>query len=181
MSQVIVAKRYADALFQLAEENNLTSEFVSELDVVETVFEQNESLAPLLASPDVKTTDKLALIDTAFNSIHVFIKNEFKMMVERNRSNVMLQMIQEFKNLYNEKNSIANAVVTSVRSLSAYEISKFEEKYNNILNKSNLNIENKVDESLLGGSRIRVSNTIYDGTLYNKLRRIEQNLLTANK
>src|SRR5690625_2979865 len=180
-SKVIEAKRYADALFQLAEENNLTSEFVSELDVVETVFEQNESLAPLLASPDVKTTDKLALIDTAFNSIHVFIKNEFKMMVERNRSNVILQMIQEFKNLYNEKNSIAHAVVTSVRSLSADELSNVEETFKKLLNKSALIIENKVDASLLGGIRIRVGNTIYDGTLSNKLRRIEQNLLTANK
>src|SRR5699024_4835270 len=98
MSQVIVAKRYADALFQLADENNLTSQFVSELDVVDTVFEQNESLAQLLASPDVKTTNKLALIDTVFNSIHVFSKNEIKIMAERNRSNVILQMIQQFKN-----------------------------------------------------------------------------------
>src|SRR5699024_10861446 len=117
MSQVIVAKRYADALFQLADENNLTSEFVSELDVVETVIEHNESIVSFLASPAVNTTDKLALIDTDFYSIHVCIKNEFKMMVERNRSNVILQMIQEFQNLYNEQNSIAHAVVTSVRSL----------------------------------------------------------------
>ena len=181
MSQVIVAKRYADALFQLADENNLTREFVSELDVVETVFEQNESLAPLLTSPDVKTEDKLALIDTAFNSVHVFIKNEFKMIVERNRSNVILQMIQEFKNLYNERNSIAHAVVTSVGSLSTEELSNVEETFKKLLNKSSLIIENKVDESLLGGIRIRVGNTIYDGTLSNKLRRIEQNLLTANK
>src|SRR5699024_8304284 len=99
MSQVIVAKRYADALFQLAEENNLTSEFVSELDVVETICKQKESLAPLLESHDIKTTDKLAIIDTAFNSIYVFIKNEYKKMVESNSSNVILEMIQEFTNL----------------------------------------------------------------------------------
>src|SRR5690625_6902338 len=103
------------------------------------------------------------------------------MMVERNRSNVIVQMIQEFKNLYNEKNSIAHAVVTSVRSLSADELSNVEETFKKLLNKSSLIIENKVDNSLLGGIRIRVGNTIYDGTLSNKLRRIEQNLLTANK
>src|SRR5690625_2809934 len=146
MSQVIVAKRYADALFQLADENNLTSEFVSDLDVVETVVEKNESIAPILANPDVKTEDNHALIDTAFNSVHVSIKNEFKMIVERNRSNVILQMIQEFKNLYNEKNRIAHAVVTSVRSLSADEISNVEETFKKLLNKSALIIENKVED-----------------------------------
>src|SRR5690625_4419605 len=93
------------------------------------------------------------------------------MMVERNRSNVILKMIQEIKNLYNEKNSIAHAGVTSVRSLSADEISNVEETFKKLLNKSALIIENKVDASLLGGSRIRVGNTIYDGTLSNKLRR----------
>src|SRR5699024_10624959 len=126
-------------------------------------------------------TGKIGLIDTAFNSVHVFIKNEFKMMVERNRSNVILQMIQEFKNLYNEKKSIAHAVVTSVRSLSADELSYVEDTFKKLLNKSSLNIKNKVNNSLLGGIRIRVGNTIYEGTLSNKLRRIEQNLLTANK
>src|SRR5699024_5755556 len=157
-------------LFPLADEKNITSEFVSELAVVETVLEQNDSFAPLLASPHVQRTDKLAIINTALNSIHVFINNEFKMMVERNRSSVILQMIQEFKNVYNEKNSIAHAVVTSVRSLSADELSNVEETFKKLLNKSSLIIENKVDESLLGGIRIRVGNTIYDGTLSNKLR-----------
>src|SRR5699024_12728381 len=103
MSQVIVAKRYADALFQLAEENNLTSEFVSELDVIETVFEQNESLAPLLASPDVKTPDKLALIDTAFNSIQEFIKNDFKMIIERIIRSAFYKTRHNLKNLIKAK------------------------------------------------------------------------------
>ncbi|HLR59074.1 MAG TPA: F0F1 ATP synthase subunit delta [Pseudogracilibacillus sp.] len=181
MSQVIVAKRYADALFQLAEDKNLTNEFVKELNVVETVFKQNEKFASLLASPNATNADKLALIDTAFNSVHVYIKNELKIMVERRRSDVILPMINEFTNLYNEKNDIAHAVVSSVRELSSDEISNVETTFKQLLNKQSLIIENKVDKSLLGGLRIRIGNTIYDGSLSNKLKRIEQNLLTANK
>lgn len=181
MSQVIVAKRYADALFQLAEEQDLTESFVKELDVVRAVFEQNEKLVSLLASPNATNADKLALIEVAFDSVHKFIKNELKIMVERRRSSAILQVIEEFKNLYNDKNDIAYAVVSSVRELSQAELSNVETTFKELLNKQSLIIENKVDKSLLGGLRIRVGNTIYDGSLSNKLKRIEQNLLTANK
>lgn len=181
MSQVIVAKRYADALFQLAEEHNLTDDFVKELNVVASVFEQNEKLTSLLASPNATNADKLALIDTAFASVHVYIKNELKIMVERNRSTAITQMIEAFMNLNNDKNDIAHAVVSSVRALTQDEVSNVETTFKRLLNKQSLIIENRVDESLLGGLRIRVGNTIYDGSLSNKLKRIEQNLLTANK
>lgn len=181
MSQVIVAKRYADALFQLAEENNLTDQFIEELNVVKSVFEQNEKLSVLLASPNATISEKTALIDTAFASVHLHIKNGLKIMVERRRSNVILQMVEEFVNLYNDKNDIAYAVVSSVRELSPVELTNVETTFKKLLNKKSLIIDNKVDESLLGGLRIRVGNTIYDGSLSNKLKRIEQNLLTANK
>lgn len=181
MSQTIVAKRYADALFQLAEENELTSQFIEELNVVKSVFEQNKKLPTLLASPNATIAEKTALIDAAFASVHIHIKNGLKIMVERKRSNVILPMIEAFINIYNDKNDIAYAVVSSVRELSSGELSNVETTFKRLLNKKALFIENKVDKSLLGGLRIRIGNTIYDGTLSNKLKRIEQNLLTANK
>ena len=181
MSQTIVAKRYADALFQIAEENDLTSQFIEELNVVKSVFEQNEKLSVLLASPSATNKEKTTLIDSAFASVHLHIKNALKIMIERRRSNVILQMIEEFINLYNDKNDITHAVVSSVRELSTEEISNVETTFKALLNKKSLFIENKVDKSLLGGLRIRIGNTIYDGSLSNKLKRIEQNLLTATK
>ena len=181
MSQTIVAKRYADALFQIAEENELTGQFIEQLNVVKSVFEQNEKLPLLLASPNATNAEKTALIDTAFTSVHLHIRNGLKIMIERRRSNVILQMIEEFINIYNDKNDITHAVVSSVRELSTEEISNVETTFKALLNKKALFIENKVDKSLLGGLRIRIGNTIYDGSLSNKLKRIEQNLLTATK
>lgn len=181
MSQIIVAKRYADALFQLAEEHDLTDQFIEELNVVKSVFEQNEKLSTLLASPSATIAQKTALIDTAFESVHVYIKNELKIMVERRRSNAILQMIEEFTKLYNDKFDLAYAEVYSVRELSAEELSNVETTFKELLNKNSLIVENKVDKSLLGGLRIRIGNTIYDGSLSGKLKRIEQKLLTASK
>src|SRR5699024_11759154 len=65
-------------------------------------------------SSDVCSSDlKAALIDTAFESVHVYIKNELKIMVERRRSNAILQMIEEFTKLYNDKFDLAYAEVRS--------------------------------------------------------------------
>lgn len=181
MSEVIVAKRYADALFQLAEEKNLTDQFMSELTVLDTVFSENQALITVLQSPNVSTDKKTSLIDSVFKDIHVFIRNEMKLLIERNRTSVMKALINEFTELYNEKNNIAHAVVYSARALTDAEKTNVEQKFKDILNKQSLSIENKVDETLLGGLRIRVGNTIYDGSVSGKLKRIEQDLLTASK
>lgn len=44
-----------------------------------------------------------------------------------------------------------------------------------------LRINNIVDPSVLGGIKIRIGNQIYDGTVKTQLKRLEQNLVTANK
>lgn len=181
MSQVIVAKRYADALFQLANEQNLTDQFIEELEVVKATFEQNEKLSFLLSSPNVTVSKKTALIDEAFAGVHTYIKNELKILIQRRRSNSIIHVIDEFTNLYNEKNDIAHAIVTSARELTETEATNVETTFKSLLNKKSLTIENKVDASLLGGLRIRIGNTIYDGSVSGKLKRIEQELLTASK
>ena len=38
-----------------------------------------------------------------------------------------------------------------------------------------------LNPSLIGGIKIRVGNTIYDGSISGKLKRIERNIVTANK
>ncbi len=181
MSEVIVAKRYADALFQLAEEKNLTDQFMDELKVLDAVFSENDALITVLQSPNVANDKKIEVIDTVFKDLHVFIRNEMKLLIERNRTGVMKALIHEFTELYNEKNDIAHALVYSARKLTDAEKTNVEQKFKDILNKQSLSIENRVDETLLGGLRIRVGNTIYDGSVSGKLKRIEQDLLTASK
>lgn len=81
----------------------------------------------------------------------------------------------------NEASGVAEADVYSVRELSSEELAQVEKVFVKRLNLNTLRMNNIVDASLLGGIRVQIGNKIYDGTLATQLKRLEQNLTSANK
>src|SRR5690625_304229 len=177
MSEV-VAKRYADALFQLATEKSIDEKLISELQTVKQVFQDDDQLSSFLNHPRVTNEKKLQLIDTSFEKLNKYIVNTLKLLVERHRIDNVTAIVDEYNHLYNEANGIAVATVYSTRALTDDEKAQLEASYQKRFNKKQVTIENEVDPSLLGGMKIRVGNTIYDGSIQGKLNRLKQNIVS---
>src|SRR5690625_2302928 len=176
MSEAVVAKRYADALFQLASEKNSVDALLSELDVVKEVFQNNKQFIDFLSHPRINNDEKMKLIDEAFKESDKNVIHTLKILIERNRINIITSIVDAFVEQYNETNEIAAATVYSVRALSDEEKAQIEASLKAQLNKQQVTITEKIDPSLLGGVRIRVGNTIYDGSISGKLNRIKHNI-----
>ena len=173
MSETVVAKRYADALFQLATEKGIDEKLISELQTVKEVFLAEKQLNDFLNHPRVTNDQKLQLIDTSFASLDKYVQNTLKLLVERHRANVIPAIVDEYVNLYNEARNTAVATVYSTRALTDDEKAKLEVSFKTRFNKEQIKIENEVDPSLIGGMKIRVGNTIYDGSIQGKLNRMK--------
>lgn len=180
MSEAVVAKRYADALFQLGSEKATLSTFVEELDVVKQVFQDNSELNALLSHPRVTKDRKKQFIGEVFKGVSSDVLNTLKLLVERQRVGIVSEVVEAFVELVNESSGIAQGKVYSVRKLSDAEKTELENSFAKRLNKKMIKLENVVDPSIVGGVKIRMGNTIYDGTVSGKLRRIEQNIKLAN-
>jgi F-type H+-transporting ATPase subunit delta len=180
MSEAVVAKRYADALFQLASEKAALNDFLEELRVVKQVFEENSELNEFLAHPRVTNEKKRVFLDEVFAGASKDVLNTLKILAERHRIGIVSELVGAFESLVNEASGIAQGKVYSVRKLSDAEKADLETSFAKRLNKSVVKLENVVDPSVVGGVKIRVGNTIYDGTVSGKLRRIEQNIKLAN-
>ena len=64
----VIANRYAEALFQLSEEENiLLKRFISELNDVVELVKENKDLDNVLKSPLVAKNEKIDLIEKLFN------------------------------------------------------------------------------------------------------------------
>src|SRR5690625_573324 len=179
MSEAVVAKRYADALFQLATEKNKIDTFLTELDVVKDVFANDAEVMNFLSHPRLKMNEKMNIIDKAFAKCDQDVKNVVKLLVERQRINAMTLVVEEFIQRYNDANDIAHAIVYSVRELTEDEKAQIEASLKKQLNKQSITIENVIQPSLLGGLRIRVGNTIFDGSISGKLNRMKQSMVSA--
>lgn len=180
MSQSIIAKRYADALFQLGKQKTKLDQFESELHILRDVYRSNNEINSFLKHPRFSIDQKKKFIGDSFQSFSVEIVNTLKLIVERHREDIIVDMIDDYMGMINNAKGIANADVYSVRELSEAEKQRISETFAPKVGKQSLNLTNIVDPSILGGLRLRVGNRIFDGSVSGKLRRIERKLVSAN-
>lgn len=172
----IVANRYAEALFQLSEDENITNEVYKELYEVVELVKGNKELENVLKSPLVPKGEKITLIETLFsNKINNNLKNFLKILIEKGRINSLKTIEKTFKELLNEKNNVIEGTVISAVQMDDNQIKELEEKLSKKYNK-NVTLENKVDESILGGVLVRLGNTQIDGSVKTRLDNIKDQL-----
>lgn len=177
MSNSMVAKRYALALFQLANEHQILEQVEDELRVVKTVLSNNPEMSAVLKSPKLSNEKKKEILKEAFASVSTYVVNTLMILIDRHRNDQITDMADHFIALANEERGVAEAKVYSTRPLTDSEREALSASFAKKVGKKSLRIENIVDTNLLGGIKLRIGNRIFDGSLRGKLDRLERKLL----
>ncbi|MDQ0162608.1 F0F1 ATP synthase subunit delta [Aeribacillus alveayuensis] len=180
MTGGVVAKRYALALFQIAKEKESVDQFAEELRVVKHVFTENSDLLQVLAHPKVSLENKKAMLKEAFASLTTEVLNTLLLLVENKRINIVNELQDCYVQLANEEQGTEDAKVYSVRPLKDEELKALSEVFAKKIGKQSLRLENIIDQSLIGGIKLRIGNRIYDGSVSGKLERIERELVAKS-
>jgi F-type H+-transporting ATPase subunit delta len=178
MSNSMVAKRYALALFQIAKEQQLLGVVEEELRVVREVMHYNKELSAVLKSSKLSLEKKKDVIRASFGTVSAYVLNTLLILIDRHREDEIVEVANQFFELANEEMGIADAEVYSTRELTDAERDAISATFAAKVGKKSLRIENIVDSELLGGVKLRIGNRIYDGSLRGKLDRLERKLLS---
>lgn len=172
----IVANRYAEALFQVGEEENSTTKLYEELKGLVDILKSNKDFYNVLKSPLVPKAEKKELVEKIFNGrIENSIKNFLKILIDKDKIEAIEVIEKSYKERLNEKNNIIEGTVISAISMSEKEIKELEAKLSSKYNK-NVTLENKVDTSILGGVLVRLGNEEIDGTVKTRLNKMKEQL-----
>ena len=169
------ANEYAKALFSLAEELGTTEALLADLKLVNTVLSENPSYIKLTDTPALSVPEKLSLLDEAFGSIDESLKNLIKILCERHSVYSFPALAKKFLSLYNESRGIIPAEVISATKLSDSAMAKLKEKLE-AKTKKTVVLTNTIDESILGGLKLRDDGSQRDGSLKSRLEAIEKSL-----
>lgn len=178
MSDSLVAKRYALALFQLAKEHQLLEQVEVEIRVVKDVFANNPDMNAVLKSPKLSKEKKKEILKEVFASASPYVQNTLMILIDAHREDEIPEVAEGFIELANEERGVADAKVYSVRPLTDPEREALSLSFAKKVGKKSLRIENIVDSNLLGGIKLRIGNRIFDGSLRGKLDRLERKLLS---
>ncbi|RKP47310.1 F0F1 ATP synthase subunit delta [Cohnella endophytica] len=175
----VVAKRYAKALFQLAQAQNLVSETEIQLKLIVNVIEGDANIRAFLTAPNITLDTKLNTLRGSFgDKASPIVLNLISLLIERGREGELGAVLAAYLQVAGEVLGRADAVVTSSIALSELEKIKLADKFGALLGKT-VRVVNEVDPNLLGGLTVRIGDTLYDGSLRGKLERLDKTLQSA--
>lgn len=177
MSQdTIVAKRYAKALFELAQEQQNVAQVEQELKAVLSVMQQNVDFYKLIKHPGIGNSAKQGLLKTVFEGqISEVVLNSLMLLIEKGREELLEAFVDYFVRISSNALGQANATVSTPVELTEAELNSIAATFGKLTGKQ-IRVETVLDKSLLGGIQVRIGDRLYDGSLSGKLERLQKSL-----
>lgn len=178
MMQSVVAKRYAKAIFEIAVEKGRTDQILKELQVVDESFASSAELRNWLSNPSVAAEEKKSSLAKIFQDLSEPVQNLLFLLVDRNRTDQIHEIVEVYQAFNNEHKGIIEAVVTTAFPLHAEDEKQLIQAFTHLTRKR-LHIKKQIDSDLLGGVVVRIGDRIYDGSLRTKLQQFQKQLKSA--
>lgn len=176
-----VAAQYAEAVLELAvNEGGDTDEAVlRDLKLINEVVSADKDLETVLQHPSVSEQEKMELLRNLFaKSAKELTMRLLDLLAEKRRLEILPVLETEYKAKLNQRKNIVSASLTSSEPLSDEAIANIKARLVEHLGKR-LELEVKVDKSLIGGVVLRLGDQVIDGSLKGKLKSIEKALLAV--
>lgn len=171
-----VARRYADALFEVAQEHGWLDELEKDLDTCAALFGEHEQLQMLFSHPRFSSSDKKQVLAAVLGeAVKKQTMNLLKLLIDRDRFDLLDEIREEYVRFANEARGIEDAVVTTAAPLDEKEIQTLAQELGEKLEKK-LRLQTKVNPELIGGLHVKIGTRVYDGSIRGKLSRFVSQL-----
>jgi F-type H+-transporting ATPase subunit delta len=162
--------QYANALADIAVAQGAASAATKQLNDFGAVFGDSAELRNFLSSPAVTREAKHGVIEKITSRMRAskILRNFLFIIVDRQRTHMLPEIIAAFQEVIRRRQGIAGAEISSAVALSAGQKTEFRKTLERLTGKR---VEPKysLDPALLGGAVVRIGDTIYDGSLRNRL------------
>lgn len=176
MSNTILARPYARAVFQLAQEGSALAEWSETLELLALVA-GDKRVARMLRAPRVSAAERVELLRAiAGDHLDDNGDNFVRLLAQNGRLPLLPQIHEQFEALRAEAEGRIDARVISASKLTKKQEEGIAKALKERLERE-VRIESEVDETLLGGAVIRAGDLVIDGSLRGRLQRLGSRLV----
>ncbi|NNE32392.1 MAG: ATP synthase F1 subunit delta [Winogradskyella sp.] len=173
MSGSRAAIRYAKAVLSLATDQKSAEAVNSDMKLITSTIGQSEDLSQMLQSPVVRSSDKKAVLTSVFKNANVATTNLIDTLISNKRLALLNDVAASYTQLYDQMRGTQVATVTTAVPLTDDLKSKVLAKVKELTGKE-AEVENIIDESILGGFILRVGDIQYNASIANKLDKLKR-------
>ena len=167
------ARRYAEALYQIALSENAVPAFGASLDGLRRAF--TPEVLRSLRNPGVPLRARRAALDAATAAEPKAIRSLLGLLLERERIALFPQVADAYAELVERRAGIVKGRVTTATQLSANEREDLVRRLERSSGKK-IRATFAVDQSLIGGAMIQVGDRLIDSSLKAQLDELRREL-----
>lgn len=172
-------KRYALALYEVAEKKGKVEEYISDLKEICEFIDNDKSFQEAIDHPKVSTLKKKEVFTKLFKGqIDEELLSFLLILIEKGRIHYLKQKLNEMEKIHLEKTNTILANVKTAVPITDEQLNALKAKLENQY-KKNIIIEAEVDKNILGGVFVKVGNNVIDGTVKSKLREMKDIMLKS--
>ena len=166
MKSTAAGRRYAKALFTLAQEESRVAEIREELSNLSELVAQNPELSRVLLTPLHPVEERKNVLDALIREagLSKTVRHFMAFLVDQRRLVDFEGIREEYERLADEQAGLVTAEVVSARELDAND----EERLRRALSAATgreVRLDIQLDPELIGGVIAKVGDLVFDGTL----------------
>jgi F-type H+-transporting ATPase subunit delta len=172
-----LVEAYAEALFQVAQAEEMTDRVEEELTLLQKTLDSNADLREFLSNPQLSADGKKDVFLKIFGSgLSPVTLHWLDMVVDRGRQRRLPLIIEAFFVLTQDaREKVTAEIITSVPL--SEELSKRLEAELSKVTKKRVFLKAVVDDSILGGVIVKLADKVIDGSVRGRLEEVKKEMI----
>ena len=176
----LVSKIYGEALFERVVEDGIVDAMYEEVSSVRQAVLENEEFLKLLNHPKIGNNEKVQVIEQIFKGrVSDDLCGFLVIMVQKGRYNELIPTFDYFIDMVKEYQKIGVVYVTSAMELTQDQKERLKERLKETTQYQSFEMHYQVDQSLIGGMKIRIGDRVVDSSIQTKLEHMSRSLLNV--
>jgi F-type H+-transporting ATPase subunit delta len=171
------ARRYAQAVLDLAKQDNSLDKWLSDLTALNSVFGTDRAVETL-ADPKLTDEAQQQMIERLVprEVTNPLVRNLLMLLVRRQRLSLLPRIVEVFQEMYNKERGIVVADVTTAVPLDEAHQRRVAEQLARITGGKTVQLRLHTDPSILGGMVARIGDELLDASVATRLATLAQRL-----
>lgn len=174
-----IAKNYAQALLELTGNDlQLQEIMLNEIKTITESLDKVKNSWGFFNSPGISKDEKKEFIKKMlFGKINEKILNLLFLLTDNKRFNILPEIQNQLSKLVNKSRGTTVAEVYSAVDIDSNTMEKLKQSIaNTIGHNEKVEVESKIERSLIGGIKIKINDLIYDGSIKGRLEALKEKL-----
>jgi len=172
-----VIKKYAQGLYKVALKEENVTQISVRLHSIKNILKSVPELNQLFITRRVQIEDKMVMLKNILgDKISGIVMALMVLLMENGHMILFGEVVKRFDYLKDKDSEIIKVQITSSSRLSDDEVQRISLNIENKIQKK-VDVTMETDTSIVGGIKLRVGNTLIDGSVSNRLQKMRDTLI----